>query len=425
MADNTQLSAGTGGDTLRDKDRAGTKTPIVGIDLGIGTGTESLMSGSMPVTGTFWQTTQPVSGTFWQATQPVSLAAAVAATQSGSWSVTANAGTNLNTSALALESGGNLATIAAGTPALGQALAAASVPVVLTLAQMAALTPLSTVGVTGTFWQATQPVSGTFWQATQPVSGTVGATQSGSWSVTANAGTNLNTSALALETGGNLATIATRTPALGQALAAASVPVVLTAAQITTLTPPSTVGVTGTFWQTTQPVSIAATVGVTQSGTWTNTVTQATAASLNATVVGTGTLAVQNTAATPAGTNLIGQVSGGQQIANVYNGTTAVAPQYAAITSSSSGATTIVSAVAGKKVYVLRWSLSANGNVNVNWQSHTTTGNATGLHYLTQYATAGGAYCPAGIFATTAGEALDINLSASVAVGGELTYVQF
>lgn len=44
----------------------------------------------------------------------------------------------------------------------------------------------------------TQPVSGTFWQATQPVSGTV----------TANAGTNLNTSALALETGGNLATVA-------------------------------------------------------------------------------------------------------------------------------------------------------------------------------------------------------------------------
>lgn len=45
-----------------------------------------------------------------------------------------------------------------------------------------------------------------------------------------------------------------------------------------------------------------------QNGTWTNTVTQATAASLNATVVGTGTLAVQNTAATPAGTNVIGHV---------------------------------------------------------------------------------------------------------------------
>jgi hypothetical protein len=45
----------------------------------------------------------------------------------------------------------------------------------------------------------TVPVTGTFWQATQPVSGTV----------TANAGTNLNTSALALETGGNLAAAAT------------------------------------------------------------------------------------------------------------------------------------------------------------------------------------------------------------------------
>jgi len=60
--------------------------------------------------------------------------------------------------------------------------------------------------------------------------------------VTANAGTNLNTSALALESGGNLASIKAKTdniPALGQALAAASVPVVLTAAQITTLTPPT------------------------------------------------------------------------------------------------------------------------------------------------------------------------------------------
>ena len=28
----------------------------------------------------------------------------------------------------------------------------------------------SSIAVTGTFWQATQPVSGTFWQATQPVS---------------------------------------------------------------------------------------------------------------------------------------------------------------------------------------------------------------------------------------------------------------
>lgn len=74
------------------------------------------------------------------------------------------------------------------------------------------------------------------------------------------------------------ASIDTKTPALGQALAAASVPVVLTAAQVTTLTPPAaitgfataanqlpdghnvtvdnaSIAVTGTFWQATQPVS--------------------------------------------------------------------------------------------------------------------------------------------------------------------------
>lgn len=65
-----------------------------------------------------------------------------------------------------------------------------------------------------------------------------------SGTVTANAGTNLNTSLLALEAGGNLAAIKAKTdniPALGQALAAGSVPVVLTAAQLTTLTPPAAI----------------------------------------------------------------------------------------------------------------------------------------------------------------------------------------
>jgi len=52
-----------------------------------------------------------------------------------------------------------------------------------------------------------------------------------SGSITANAGTNLNTSLLALESGGNLATIATRTPALGQAAMVASSPVVIASNQ--------------------------------------------------------------------------------------------------------------------------------------------------------------------------------------------------
>lgn len=130
--------------------------------------------------------------------------------------VTANAGTNLNTSALALESGGNLASIKTNTdkiPALGQALAAASTPVVLPVDQITTLTPPAAItgfatsakqdtiighidGIEGsvdgieallttiegnqlpdghnvTVDNVSLPVIGTFWQATQPVSGTV------------------------------------------------------------------------------------------------------------------------------------------------------------------------------------------------------------------------------------------------------------
>jgi hypothetical protein len=43
MADNTQLNTGSGGDTIRDKDRSGIKTQIVGLDVNIG-GSEVLMT---------------------------------------------------------------------------------------------------------------------------------------------------------------------------------------------------------------------------------------------------------------------------------------------------------------------------------------------------------------------------------------------
>jgi len=46
MADNSSQG---GSDTIRDKDRAGVKTQIVGLDVGIGTGTEALMSDTNPL----------------------------------------------------------------------------------------------------------------------------------------------------------------------------------------------------------------------------------------------------------------------------------------------------------------------------------------------------------------------------------------
>ena len=93
------------------------------------------------------------------------------------------------------------------TPALGQALATASTPVVLTAAQIATLTPLTSISVSN--FPGVQPVSGTVTVAnpgltdTQlratpvPISGAVTSTVTGT--VTANAGTNLNTSLLALD----------------------------------------------------------------------------------------------------------------------------------------------------------------------------------------------------------------------------------
>ena len=59
----------------------------------------------------------------------------------------------------------SLASIDTKTPALGQALAASSVPVVLTASQLSILTPLPSVGITSSV-----AVTGTFFQATQPVS---------------------------------------------------------------------------------------------------------------------------------------------------------------------------------------------------------------------------------------------------------------
>ena len=101
-----------------------------------------------------------------------------------------------------------------------------------------------------------------------PISGTV----------TTNAGTNLNTSALSLEATQLLVKAAIdlingKTPALGQALDAASVPVVLTAAQIATLTPPA--AITGFATASRQDLQTASLTSIDGKLAGTLTVTQA------------------------------------------------------------------------------------------------------------------------------------------------------
>lgn len=101
---------------------------------------------SLAVTGAFYQVTQPVSGTFWQTTQPISVASlplpALAATSTLQSTINTTLGSPF-------QAGGSIGNTSFGISGTLPAFAA---------------TPTFTVGnsslaVTGTFWQSTQPIS--------------------------------------------------------------------------------------------------------------------------------------------------------------------------------------------------------------------------------------------------------------------------
>ena len=179
MADNFTANAGSGGDTFAADEIAAVKYPRGKLSLGADGAANDAVGGAGAVTAAVQRVTlasdDPAvallgtidSDTSTIAGDTTSIDGKITACDTGSISgtVTANAGTNLNTSALALESGGNLATIAGDTTSID-----------------GKITACNTGSIAGT--------------------------------VTANAGTNLNTSALALESGGNLAVIAGDTTSL-------------------------------------------------------------------------------------------------------------------------------------------------------------------------------------------------------------------
>jgi len=101
---------------------------------------------------------------------------------------------------------------------------------------------------------------------------------------------------------------------------------------------------------------------------------------------------------------------------------------YSTIETSSSGNTTIVPAVTGRKIRVLNYTLIASGAVSVIWKSGAAT-NISGTMALA----ANGGMAPScsisspagmlGVFETNIGEGLVLNLSAAVQVGGHLVYI--
>ena len=72
MVDNTTLNPGTGGDFVRTIDKAGKKTQVVTLDLG-GAGAETLLAGTVPVSGTVTATGPLTDAQLRAAVVPVSL----------------------------------------------------------------------------------------------------------------------------------------------------------------------------------------------------------------------------------------------------------------------------------------------------------------------------------------------------------------
>lgn len=99
-------------------------------------------------------------------------------------------------------------------------------------------------------------------------------------------------------------------------------------------------------------------------------------------------------------------------------------PKFAAISAATSGNNTLVAAVTGKRIRVLAMALVANGSVNVKAQSGAGGTDLTGLFYLVANGGFVLPYNKLGWFQTAAAALLNLNLSAAIAVGGCLVYVE-
>jgi hypothetical protein len=309
----------------------------------------TLANSSIAVTGTFWQATQPVSwsgqsvgitgtvpvsGTFWQATQPVSIAATVntsdaadgatgSVVPSHTTQIGGSDGTDLRT--LATDSSGQLKVLVENSP---------------------------TVAISGTV-----PVSGTFWQATQPVSGTVTANISGSISNTA-FGANQGTAAAASGAWPMYTTVS------GTAVDPRQIRALTSSDQVTIAN--SSIAVTGTFWQATQPVS----------GTVTsNQGTASAGAKWSVQVDNSSAIAVTDSAAETSLSTLAGAVTSAQMQVNVTNTSIPVTGTFYPATQPVSGSVALnagantIGSVVLTSVGGTQSGVNATGRLNVSTES--------------------------------------------------------
>jgi hypothetical protein len=136
-------------------------------------------------------------------------------------------------------------------------------------------------------------------------------------------------------------------------------------------------------------------------------------------------------AATPAGTNLIGQVAAGADASNRYSGATALVPKFANIDCASSGDNQLVAAVASRTIRVISVFLAAAGAVDVKFNDGTAAllGGTRLIKLDNTGAVGAGGFClqenRTGWFQTAAvNRPINLNLSSAVGVAGCITYVE-
>ena len=101
-----------------------------------------------------------------------------------------------------------------------------------------------------------------------------------------------------------------------------------------------------------------------------------------------------------------------------------VETKYAVVNIAGSGDNTVISAVTGKKIRVLHYSLVCGAAVNVRFESGA---GGTALTGVMEFAANSGIsvpFSPVGHFETTSGALLNIELSGAVNVDGHITYVE-
>jgi len=120
---------------------------------------------------------------------------------------------------------------------------------------------------------------------------------------------------------------------------------------------------------------------------------------------------------------IAGGGGGASGTAIAADGTT-VTIKSAAIAVATLGANTLVAAVVGKKIRVLAFSLSSGGVVSAKFTSGASP-DLTGLFYLPAVGSSvNQPMSSGGLFETASGALLGLNLSANIAVGGFVSYIE-